>query len=160
MLIREYLKRWVNFSPVIVKLGKLKKTNMNKKINYQSAKDVMSKKVIMIDGMATAKEAVELMRKEKVESLIIKKRNPQDACGIVNVHDFIKGVIIKDKTSEEVNLFEIMTKPVISVPADMDSRFVASLLTNVGIRMAPVEENGNYIGMISLSDLILENLFF
>ncbi len=133
---------------------------MTKKTNYQSAKDVMSKKVILIDGMATAKEAVELMRKEKVESLIIKKRNPQDAYGIVNVHDFIKGVIIQDKTSDEVNLFEIMTKPVISVPADMDSRYVASLLTNVGIRMAPVEENGNYIGMISLSDLIMENLFF
>ncbi len=110
--------------------------------------------------MFNAKDAVEIMRKEKVESLIIKKRHPQDACGIVNVHDFIKGVIIQDKTSDEVNLFEIMTKPVVSVPADMDVKYVASLLTNVGIRMAPVEENGEYIGMVSLSDLILENLLF
>ncbi len=133
---------------------------MNEKRDYQNAKDVMNKKVILVDGMVTAKDAVEIMRKEKVESLIIKKRHPQDACGIVNVHDFIKGVIIQDKTSDEVNLFEIMTKPVVSVPADMDVKYVASLLTNVGIRMAPVEENGEYIGMVSLSDLILENLLF
>jgi len=133
---------------------------MNKLKEYQSAKDVMSKKVILIDGMATAKEAVEIMRKEKAGSLIVKKRHQHDAFGIVNVHDFIKGVILHDKTSEEVNVFEIMTKPVVSVPADMDARYVASLLTNVGIRMAPVEENGEYIGMISLSDLILENLLF
>ncbi len=133
---------------------------MNKKKSYQSAKDVMTKKVILVDGMVTAKEAVELMRKEKVEFLIIKKRHPQDAYGIVNVHDFIKGVIIQDKTSEEVNLYQIMTKPVVSVPADMDVRYVASLLTNVGIRMAPVEKNGEFIGMVSLSDLILENLLF
>lgn len=133
---------------------------MNKKRSYQSAKDVMTKKVILVDGMITAKEAVDIMRKEKVESLIIKKRSPQDACGIVNVRDFIKGVIIKDKTSEEVNVFEIMTKPVISIPANMDAKYVASLLTNTGIEMAPVEENGEYIGMVSLSDLILENLFF
>ncbi|MCF6295954.1 MAG: CBS domain-containing protein [Flavobacteriaceae bacterium] len=133
---------------------------MNTIKKYQSAKDVMSKKVILIDGMATAKEAVEIMRKEKVGALIIKKRHQEDAYGIVNIHDFIKGVILQDKTSEDVNVFEIMTKPVISVPSNMDAKYVASLLTNVGIRMAPVEENGEYIGMISLSDLILENLLF
>lgn len=133
---------------------------MNKKRSFQSAKDVMANKVVLVDGMASAKEAVELMRKENVISLIVKKRHSQDAYGIVNVHDFIKGVIIKEKTSDEVNVFELMTKPVVSVPADMDARYVASLLTNVGIRMAPVEENGEYIGMVSLSDLILNNLFF
>ncbi len=133
---------------------------MNKKMSYQSAKDVMTKKVILVDGMITAKEAVELMRKEKVEFLIIKKRHAQDAYGIVSIHDFIKGVIIQDKTSEEVNLFQIMTKPVVSVPSDMDVRYVASLLTNVGIRMAPVEKNGEFIGMVSLTELVLENLLF
>lgn len=133
---------------------------MNRKNNFQSAKEIMSRKIIMIDGMATAKEAVEIMRNEKIDSLIVKKRQPQDAYGIVNVHDFIKGVFLLDKTSEEVNVFEIMTKPVISVPASMDARYVASLLTNVGIRMAPVEENGEYIGMVSLSDLVLGNLLF
>src|SRR5210317_1101775 len=129
---------------------------MDTKRNFQSAKDVMTKKVVFVDGMATAKEAVEIMRKEKVEALIIKKRHPQDAYGIVVVHDFIKGVIIPDKTSEEVNIFEIMTKPAISVPATMDVRYVANLLTTVGFSMAPVEENGEYIGMVSLSDLILD----
>ena len=133
---------------------------MNTKRKFQSAKDVMSKKLVMIDGMATAKEAVETMRREKVDYLIIKKRFEQDVCGIVNVHDFIKGVIIEDKTSEEVNVFEIMTKPLISVPADMDILYVASLMINVGIRMAPVEENGEYIGTVSLTDLIIHNMLF
>lgn len=133
---------------------------MNTKRIFRSAKEVMTKKVIMIDGMATAKEAVELMRRENVESLIVEKRYPQDAFGIVNVSDFIRGVIIADKTSEEVNVFEIMTKPIISVPSTMDVRYVASLMVNVGIRMAPVEENGEYIGKVSLSDLILDDMLF
>ncbi|HEY9115408.1 MAG TPA: CBS domain-containing protein [Bacteroidales bacterium] len=133
---------------------------MNYKRSFQSAKDVMTNKIVFVDGMATAKEAVELMRSEKVEALIVNKRHPQDAYGIVIVHDFIKGVIIPDKTSEEVNVFEIMTKPAISVPASMDVKYVANLLMKVGLRMAPVEENGEYIGMVSLSDLILENLLF
>lgn len=133
---------------------------MNKKRSFQSAEEVMVKKIILIDGMATAKEAVEIMRNEKVDSLIIDKREPNDAYGIVNVHDFIKGVFLLDKTSEEVNVFEIMTKPVISVPAEMDSRYVAKMLTNIGVRMAPVEKNGEFIGMITLTDLIIDNLLF
>ena len=130
------------------------------KRSFQSAKDVMREKVVFVDGMATAKEAVDIMRKEKVEALIVSKRHPKDAYGIVIVHDFIKGVIIPEKTSEEVNIFEIMTKPVISVSADMDVRYVANLLMQIGLTMAPVEENGEYIGMVSLSDLILDNLLF
>lgn len=130
------------------------------KRSYQSAKEVMKKKAIFIDGMATAKEAVNLMRKENVEVLIVKKRTDQDAYGIVIVHDFIKGVIIPDKTSEEVNVFEIMTKPAISVPANMDIRYVANLLMKIGLRVAPVEENGELIGIISLNDLVLDNILF
>ena len=133
---------------------------MSTKRSYQSAKELMTKNVFFVDGMATAKEAVEIMRREKVEALIVEKRHAQDAYGIVMVHDFIKGVIIPDKTSEEVNVFEIMTKPAICVPANMDIRYVASLLMKVGLRMAPVEENGKYIGMVSLSGLILDNILF
>ena len=133
---------------------------MTTKRRFQNAKDVMTKEVVFVDGMATAKEAVEIMRTKKTEALIVKKRHPQDAYGIVMVHDLIKGVIIPDKTSEEVNVFEVMTKPVISVPAGMDVRYVANLLIKIGLWIAPVEENGEYIGMVSLSDLILDNLLF
>jgi len=133
---------------------------MDKIRSFQNAKDVMTKKVIFIDGMATAKEAVEIMREEKVTALIVNKRDPQDAYGIAVVNDFISGVIIPDKSSEEVNIFEIMSKPAISIPADMDVRYVANLLMNIGLRIAPVEENGEYIGMITLSDLILYNKLF
>lgn len=133
---------------------------MDKKRSFQSAKDVMTKKVIFIDGMATAKEAVEIMREEKVGALIVNKRHPQDAYGIAVVNDFIRGVIIPDKSSEEVNIFEIMSKPVISIPANMDVRYVANLLVNIGLRMAPVEEDGQYIGMVTLSDLIIYNKLF
>lgn len=133
---------------------------MRDKREYQSAKDAMVKNIVFIDGMATAKEAVELMRKESVEALIVEKRNEDDAYGIVVVQDFIKGLIIQERTSEEVNVFEIMTKPVVSVPGKMDVRYVARLLVQTRLRMAPVEEDGKYIGMISLSSIILDNLSF
>jgi predicted transcriptional regulator len=61
---------------------------------------------------------------------------------------------------EEVNVFEIMTKPLVTVPANMDIRYVAQLLIRLDLRIAPVEEDGEYIGLISLSRMILNNALF
>ena len=124
------------------------------------ARDVMHKGIVSIDGMATASEAAAKMRSEKVSSLLVKKRNDDDAWGIVVVQDFIEGVIIAGRSPAEVNVYEIMTKPVITVPADMDIRYVARLIFRAGIRRAPVEDGGELVGVIALSSLILDNEFF
>jgi len=124
------------------------------------ARDVMSKGIISIDGMATAKEAAARMRLEKVFCLLVEKRQIDDAWGILVVQDFIKGVIIPGRSPDEVHVYEIMTKPIITVPADMDIRYVARLISRAGIRRAPVEDGRELIGMISLSSLILDNDFF
>jgi CBS domain-containing protein len=124
------------------------------------AREVMTSGVAYIDGMATIKDAAEMMRNQNSEALIVNKRNEDDVHGILVIHDIVKGVILTDRAPEDVNVYEIMSKPVISVPADMDIRYVARLLVKTGIRRAPVEENGRYIGMVSLNSLILNNLLF
>lgn len=124
------------------------------------ARDVMQKKIVSIDGMATAREAAALMRSEKVSCLLVQKRHDDDAWGIVVTQDFIRGVIIAGRPSNEVNVYEIMTKPIITIPADMDIRYVVRLIYRAGIRRAPVADGEEIIGMISLSSLILDNDLF
>ena len=123
-------------------------------------RDVMRKGIVSIDGMATAKEAAAKMRSEKVSSLLVNKRHVDDVWGIVAVHDFIQKVIISGRSSSDVHVYEIMTKPIITVPADMDIRYVARMIYRAGIRRTAVEDEGELIGMIALSSLILENDFF
>ena len=130
----------------------------NKKV--VRAADVMHKDLPTIDGMATAKDAAEKMRMHRITELLVEKRHADDAWGMVAIQDFIKGVIIPGRSPAEVNVYEIMTKPIITVPADMDIRYVARLIYRAGIRRAPVENGGELIGMISLSSLILDNDLF
>jgi len=129
-------------------------------IKIVRTRDVMNKQILAVDGMATAREAAAIMRSERVSSLLVKKRNAEDAWGILVVQDFIKGVIIPGRSPEDVHVYEIMTKPIITVPADMDIRYTARLIYRAGIRRAPVEDKGEIVGMISLSSLILENDLF
>jgi CBS domain-containing protein len=124
------------------------------------ARDVMNKQYFTIDGMATAREAAAVMRSERTFSLLVKKRHENDAWGILVYQDFVKGVIIPGRSPDDVNVYEIMTKPIITVPADMDIRYAARLIYRAGVRRAPVEDKGEIIGMISLSSLILDNDLF
>jgi CBS domain-containing protein len=120
-------------------------------------RDVMQKEVLSIDGMASAKEAAAMMREYNVTELLVAKRNDDDAWGIVTIMDLIKDVIVPDRDSKTVFIYEIMTKPIITVPAQMDIRYAIRLMQRVDIRRAPVENMGEIVGMITLYSLILDN---
>jgi signal-transduction protein with cAMP-binding, CBS, and nucleotidyltransferase domain len=121
---------------------------------FKSAKEIASKSLYYIDGLASAREAIDKMKQHGVDTLIIKKRNEQDANGILVVADIVRGVILPDLNLDEVSVYEIMSKPVISVPATLNARYVPRLLAKAKINVAPVEENGNYIGIVHLRDIL------
>jgi signal-transduction protein with cAMP-binding, CBS, and nucleotidyltransferase domain len=124
------------------------------------AKDVMNSNIHYIDGMATAEEAAEMMRQKKADTLLVTKRHPDDAVGMVAVQDLIRKVMLTERSPLAVNVYEIMTKPVISVPANMDLRYAVRLMARADIRRAPVEENGEYIGLVSFTELIMGKFVF
>lgn len=121
------------------------------------AVDVMHKDVPSIDGMATAKEAAAQMRASQAAELLVAKRNEDDAWGIVTIMDLVTHVIVPGRDADNIFVYEIMTKPVITVPAQMDIRYVIRLMQRVGVRRAPVEDKGEIVGMITLSSLVLNN---
>lgn len=122
--------------------------------------DVMQTEVISIDGMASVADAATEMRNRKVSEVLVKKRHDDDAWGIVTVMDIVNDVIVPGKEGDTVLVYEIMTKPIISVPADMDIRYAIRLIHRMGVHRAPVERNGEIVGMITLSSLVLENELF
>ena len=126
--------------------------------NYKKAKDIASDKLFFIDGLASVRDAVKLMKENNVQALIIQKRSSADANGIITVNDIIKGVIIQGKTLDEVSVYEIMTKPVFSISAHLNVKYVPRLMHNYNIKIAPIEENGEYIGMIDYSQFLFTRL--
>ncbi len=120
-------------------------------------RDVMHPAVLSIDGMASVKEAAAMMRASRVFELLVARRDEDDAWGIVTVMDIIKDVLVPGRDPETVFIYEIMTKPVVTIPADMDIRYAIRLIQRIDVRRAPVDEKGELVGMITLSSLILDN---
>jgi len=125
---------------------------------FKKAKDIASDKLFFIDGLASVRDAVLLMKSKNVQALIIKKRNNEDAHGIVTLTDIIKGVFIPNKTLDEVSVYEIMTKPVFSIPSQLNVKYVPRLMLNHNIKIAPVEENGDFIGFIDFSQCLFMSI--
>jgi signal-transduction protein with cAMP-binding, CBS, and nucleotidyltransferase domain len=126
--------------------------------NFKKAKEIASKKLYYIDGLASVRDAIQLMKEKSVQALIIRKRDNADANGIVTVKDIIRGVIIPNKTCDEVSVYEIMTKPVLSISAHLNVKYVPRLMFNYNVRVAPVEENGEYIGIIDYTQFLFTEL--
>lgn len=133
----------------------LKKTlSMSKEI--KKVRSLMSRNIHYVDGMDTLDQVIPLIREKKLEFVLVKKRFEDDAIGIVVLKDIIRATFLADTTPDCVNVYEIMTKPVISIPADMDIRYAIRLMERAKLWLSPVEENGELIGYISYSDLLWE----
>ena len=122
------------------------------------AREVMHEQHLEMDGMATVKEALDAMKAERADVVIVKKRNENDAFGIVLLSDIAKKVLAKDRPSQRINVYEIMSKPVIPLDPDMDVRYCARLFDRFGLSSAPVIENGKVLGIVSYNELVFRGL--
>lgn len=121
---------------------------------HKTAKDIATSELYYIDGLASVEDAIHMMRHHNTNVLIIQKRDDHDANGIISVADIIKGCIVPDKNPRQVSVYELMSKPVISLPATLNARYVPKYLLNCKINMAPVEENGVYVGLVRFRDIV------
>ena len=114
-----------------------------------SVRKAMRTDVTFIDGRKNVLDALRAMRDGECTSLVVEKRDDHDEYGILTLSDIAQQVIAKDRAPERVHVFEIMSKPTISVSPNMDIRYCARLFQNFGIRRAPVVEDHEVVGMIS-----------
>ena len=126
--------------------------------NWGPVRDCMRTEVTLVDGSIDVLTALKVMKKNKVTSLIVKRRDENDEHGMVLFSDVAKQVIAKNRAPERVNVYEIMSKPVLTVRPDMEIRYCARLFENFGVSHAPVVENDKIIGMVSYYRLVLHGL--
>ena len=118
--------------------------------------DAMVTDLFSIDGLATASEAMEMMKRHRVSSLVVDRRDADDEVGLVEVAEIAKEVIGRNRAPDRVSIYEMMTKPVVTLPPGMLVRYAVRLLAQLGVsRAVVVDEARNAVGMVTLRDLVL-----
>ncbi len=120
--------------------------------------EVMKTQVDLVERSMTVADALRQMKHVETKALIVDKRDDDDEYGIVLISDIAREVVGKDRSPERVNVYEIMSKPVITVHPDMDIRYCARLFDKFGLSRAPVTKRGRIVGIVSYTDIVLRGL--
>ena len=121
-------------------------------------RDVMKKEVDLVDGMMSIEDVLHKMKHVETKCVIIDKRHDDDEYGILLISDIAKEVLAKDRAPSRVNVYEVMSKPVVTVDGDMDIRYCARLFDKFGLSRAPVVDDGKVVGVISFTDMVLQGM--
>src|SRR4029453_4040514 len=124
------------------------------KLNDSVARILNNKGSIVhsISQDATVYEALKKLAEKNIGALVV--LNGTVLVGVFSERDYARKVILKDRSSREIKVHEIMSPPVITVDRRTTVDECMSLMTSKRFRHLPVVEEGVGVGLISIGDLV------
>ena len=105
-----------------------------------------------ISPQATAYNALQIMAEKNVGALLVMEK--EKLLGIFSERDYARKVILKEKSSKNTSVGELMTREVIYISADSTLEESMALMTAKHIRHLPVLKNNQLIGIVTLGDVV------
>ncbi|MGB3787358.1 MAG: CBS domain-containing protein [Phormidesmis sp.] len=119
--------------------------------------DIMTRDVVTIRSSVKVVQAIALMQERQVPSLIVERETETGAYGILTERDIVYNVTAKCADPCKLMVGEIMTSPCTTVESNFSLPVLAKRLAETGIQRAPVVENNQLLGVVSVSDIIMKS---
>jgi len=114
--------------------------------------DSKGREIISIVEEASVYDAVKLMADRGVGSLLV--MDGDELKGIVTERDYARKAIIKGRSSESIQVREIMTKDLVTTTSAQTVNECMTIMSERRIRHLPVMSGREVVGMISIGDLV------
>jgi CBS domain-containing protein len=121
--------------------------------------DIMTPEVVTIRGSASVSDAVQLMKEKGLRALVVEPRSELDPFGTVTESDIVYKVAAFGHDPKKIRVYEIMTKPCITVYPELGVEYLARLFAQSRIRRSPVVQGAKLLGIVSLSDILCKSNF-
>ena len=102
----------------------------------------------------TVFNAIKLMEEKEIGALAVILDDAM--IGIISERDYARKVILKNRSSKETRVKEIMTRQVYYTFPEQDIEECLAIMTRYRVRHLPVLQNGKIVGMISIGDVVRE----
>ena len=123
---------------------------------YVPVEEIMARTVHIVDGLATVRDAIAKLVEHGVSSLIVARSDDHDEYGVVHVADIARKVITENLSPDRVQVYEIMSKPVLTVPAEMNIKYaIRHLVEFKRSRAAVINHDRELVGIVTLRDMVL-----
>jgi CBS domain-containing protein len=111
---------------------------------------------ITIDPESEVLHALKLMAEKNIGSVVVMKDDKY--IGLFTERDYARKVILHGKNSSEITVGEIMSEYLPRVTPAATLEECMELMTNHNIRYIPVFDAEDYIGIISIIDVVKETI--
>ncbi|MNK41960.1 Hypoxic response protein 1 [compost metagenome] len=108
--------------------------------------------VYSIFSNLTVYDALKVMGEKNIGAILVMDDNVLK--GILSERDYARKIVLKDKSSKETFVHEIMESNVFTVKLSDNLEDCMELMSEKRIRHLPVLEDGNVVGVISISDVV------
>lgn len=139
-----------NIVGIITQADIVKNLKIESFISFKEVEQCMKRKVISVGEKDPLPKAIEFMAKNRISCVpVIEDNKP---VGIVTERDVTKAILMNRVLD---NVKEVMTKPVLSVNGDVTLFDATRLMEDNKLRhLVVVDQEGNMIGIVTLSDII------
>jgi CBS domain-containing protein len=110
------------------------------------------KNVYSVLSTTTVYEALKVMGEKNIGAILV--IDGSDLKGILSERDYARKIVLKDKSSKETFVHEIMESNVFSVTLSNNIEDCMELMSTKRIRHLPVLEDEIVVGIISISDVV------
>ncbi len=122
----------------------------------QSVRDWMIDLLVFVEPGDTVAEAVSVMRKRYIHSVLVNRSDQNPEVGILTSTDVNDKIIAAGRNPNQVKVLEIMNSPVITAQKDWSLQHCAQVMKEHKIHHIPVaDESGELVGMISATDFMV-----
>jgi len=105
-----------------------------------------------IPADVTVFEALQKMADENVGALVVIEGT--QLVGLISERDYARKVILKDRSSKELKVHEIMSSQVVTASPRSTIDECMSSMTDKRCRHLPIVEAGRVVGVVSIGDLV------
>lgn len=114
--------------------------------------DAKGHDVLGISPDASVLDAIKLMAEKGIGALIV--LDGSELAGIMTERDYARKVILKDRSSHDTPVRDIMSADVQTARPKDSTEYCMNMMTERHIRHLPVVDDGEVTGMISIGDLV------
>jgi CBS domain-containing protein len=110
------------------------------------------KNVYSVHSTTTVYEALKVMGEKNIGAILV--IDGAELKGILSERDYARKIVLKDKSSKETLVHEIMESNIFTVKPTDNLETCMGLMSAKRIRHLPVLEDETVIGVISISDVV------
>ncbi|MDY6847468.1 MAG: CBS domain-containing protein [Chloroflexota bacterium] len=119
-------------------------------------KDWMIDLVVFIDPDKTVLEALSIMRRRYLNSLIVNKSQNNPEYGIITSTDVCDKIVAQGKDPAKTKVRDVMTSPLVTLDPEQTVYQCAKTMSEHHIHHMPVmDKKGQIVGMLSATDFLV-----